>query len=91
MMLARTRHLRLQSSLDLFLHACRLWGKTFENDELLMQVQDMETELERVMLDDCPEEVVQKVETATIYLINNMDNFLKSIGDSGFYHNEVMH
>jgi hypothetical protein len=82
-MLSRRQH-RLQSSLQLFLEACRLWGETFENDELLCQTDEMERQLEQARLDECSEETVIQVEGATVQLINSMDNLLKAMGSPGF-------
>jgi len=89
-MLSRRQH-RLQSSLELFLEACRLWGETFENDDLLCQAEEMEQQLEQARLDECSEETVIQVESATIQLINSMDNLLKAMGSPGFCYGKLKH
>ncbi len=89
-MVSRRQH-RLQSSLDLFVEACRLWGRTFEIDDLLLQVDEMESELESITVVECSEELVDQVETATVHLINSMDNLLKAMGGPGFCYGQYKH
>ena len=89
-MRSRRQHC-LQSSLDLFLEACRLWGKAFENDYLLMQIEEMEDSLQYIDMDECSEEMVNKVELASVQLVNSMDNLLKAMGDVGFCDNKLKH
>ncbi len=90
-MLARRRQQRMQSSLQLFLEACRLWGETFENDELLCQADEMEEELDQLNIEECSEEMVTQVEAATVQLINSMDNLFKAMGGPGFCHGRLKH
>ncbi len=89
-MLSRRQH-RLQSSLELFLEACRLWGETFENDDLLCQAEEMEEQLEQAEIGEYPEETVIQVESATVQLINSMDNLLKAMGSPGFCYGKFKH
>ena len=90
-MLAHQRRHRMQSSLSLFLEACRLWGQTFENDMLLCHADDMEEELDLIKMDECSEEMVRKVEDATVQLVDSMDNLLKAMGNPGFCDGKLKH
>ena len=90
-MLSRQRQQRLHSSLQLFLQACRLWGRTFENDELLHRVEEMARELQAMQLQECPEEMVQQVEKATVQLIESMDRLFRSMGAPGLRWEEIKH
>lgn len=89
-MQSRRQH-RLQSSLELFIEACRMWGQAFENDYLLVQIDEMEDALPYIDMDECSDEMVNKVEVASVQLVNSMDNLLKAMGDVGFCHNKVKH
>ena len=74
---------RIQSSLTLLLDACNHWADSFENPGLLDQVTEMELVLKSLDLANCSNQSVGELEKVTITLINNMDKFLKSIGQEG--------
>lgn len=90
-MLSHHRQHRMQSSLQLFLEACRLWGQTFENDELLCRIEAMGEELQQMELSECSEELVKQVEEATVQLVDSMDNLFKALGGQGFCHGRFKH
>jgi hypothetical protein len=90
-MLDRHKRERVSSSIKLFLDACELWGKTFKNYDLLEQVRDMEDILNRLDLDDCTEDTICQIEKATLTLIGNMDQVLRSFGSQGIIYHGLKH
>jgi len=82
-MLNRRQKERVYSSIRLFLDACEIWGKIFNNEELLAQVRDIEEILQHLDLNDCTDATVSEIENATLNLIDNMDQVLKSFGAQG--------
>ncbi len=90
-MLERHKRERIHSSIKLFLDACVFWGKTFENDDLLEQVRDMEEAVYGLDMQDCSEDTIYKIERATLTLIDNMDQVLKSFGNQGITYHGAKH
>ena len=82
---------RIHSSLQLFLSACHLWGRMFENDDLLSHLQDMETALPELDLQDLSEDTVGHIEETTLKLIYKMDAILKSLGADGICYDGTKH
>jgi hypothetical protein len=90
-MIDRHKRERVSSSIKLFLDACELWGKTFDNYDLLEQVRDMEEILNQIDLKGCTEDTIHQIEDATLTLIGNMDQVLKSFGSQGIIYNGPKH
>ena len=90
-MIERHKRERIHSSIKLFLDACELWGKTFDNDDLLEQIRDMEEIVNRLDIKDCSEDTIYQIEDATLTLIDNMDQVLKSFGSQGIIYQGSKH
>ena len=90
-MLDKRKRERVYSSLRLFLDACELWGKTFENTDLLEQIQEMEENVHQLDFTGCSNDTIDEIESATINLIENMDQVLKSIGAQGIRYSGQKH
>ena len=82
---------RIKSSMILFFEACKLWGKIFENDELIQHIQEAEENFKQLDFKNCSEESIQLIEKATSDLISNMDNTLKSLGLEGITCKGITH
>lgn len=87
----RRKNQRVQSSLMLLLEACRHWAKSFDNPKLLSQISDMKYVLNHLDLEGCSDDSVNELESVTMTLITNMDQFLKSMGQEGIEFNLVKH
>jgi DNA mismatch repair ATPase MutS len=90
-MVDRHKRERVYSSIKLFLDACELWGKTFDNNDLLDQVRDLERMVNHFDLEGCSEDTVHQIERATLTLIDNMDQVLKSFGSQGIIYRGPKH
>ncbi len=90
-MLDRHKRERIYSSIRLFLDACEFWGETFGNDDLLEQVRDMEDIITQLDLKSCSEDTINQIEEATLILIDNMDQVLKSFGAQGITYSGPKH
>ncbi len=90
-MLERHKRERIYSSIKLFLDACELWGKTFENDDLLEQISGMEEVVTHLSMKDCSEDTIVQIERATLTLIDNMDQVLKTFGSQGIVYPGAKH
>jgi hypothetical protein len=75
----------------LLLEACRHWAKSFDNPKLLNQISDMKYVLNHLDLEGCSDDSVNELESVTMTLITNMDQFLKSMGQEGIEFNLVKH
>jgi hypothetical protein len=89
--LERHKRERIYSSIKLFLDACVLWSKTFENEALLAQVKEMEDVVYNLDMHGCPDDTIYKIESATLILIDNMDQVLKSFGSRGITYQGAKH
>lgn len=87
----RRKNQRVQSSLMLLLEACRHWATSFDNPTLLNQITDMKYVLNHLDLEGCSDDSVNELESVTMTLITNMDQFLKSMGQEGIEFNLVKH
>ncbi len=90
-MLERHKRERIHSSIKLFLDACVLWGRAFDNEDLLEQVKDMEEVVYQLDTQGCSEDTIYKIEIATLTLIDNMDQVLKSFGTQGITYQGAKH
>jgi len=75
----------------LLLEACRHWAKSFDNPKLLNLISDMKYVLTHLDLEGCSDDSVNELESVTMTLITNMDQFLKSMGQEGIEFNLVKH
>jgi hypothetical protein len=75
----------------LLLEACRHWAESFDNPKLLNQISDMKYVLTHLDLEGCSDDSVNELESVTMTLITNMDQFLKSMGQEGIEFNLVKH
>ncbi len=82
---------RLRSSIRLFLDACEFWGETFDNGDLITQLQEIADTIQGVEIKDCSEDMVGEIERATMDLISNMDQVLKYLGTSGIRYQGIKH
>ena len=91
-MIEKTRkNQRIQSSLNLFLGACRHWAKSFDNPGLLEQITNMEFVLNKLELSNCSDDSVNELEKVTVNLVTNMNRFLKSVGQETIEFNLIKH
>lgn len=90
-MLEKHKRERIHSSIKLFLDACELWGKTFENEDLLEQIRGMEEIVTHLSMRDCSDETIFQIERATLTLIDNMDQVLKTFGAQGIVYQGSKH
>ena len=82
---------RIKSSMMLFFDACKLWGRIFNNDELIYHIQEAEDNFSSIDFKNCSEESIQLIEIATSQLLANMDNTLKSLGLEGIAYKGIKH
>ena len=82
---------RIKSSMMLFFDACKLWGRIFNNDDLVVHIQEAEDNFKAIDFNNCSEESIQLIERATSQLLTNMDNTLKSLGLEGITYKGTKH